>query len=526
MVKHGVENEELQAYLDGELAPVRQAEVEVHLRECAECAGVFGDLKQVSAALQQWEVEPAPATLRPPAVETERPSAGWWLRWRMAAALAASAAVVLLVVSISIPNLLRSRRVVPEARQAQEGTADQERTEYYALEQRDAAKPAAAQPEVPTAAAPSVRAYRVAPESADVFEGAPAEASGEIVRRDQEADTFTLEKQVGTEEARRALADRALASEPETIEGISGGVVGGRLASQVAPATAGEAGAAEESTDRVSASTEMKREVAENLAAAPPVAQRQAYAADEAALVANRLRAKSAGVLQLIAYHVSLTVEVEEFGVAKQRVEQVVAEAGGYLAQARSEETPDQPRRADLTLRVPVEQLSVVLEELRGLGRVKNEQISSEEVAEQVVDLEARLRNARATEQRLIAVLNERTGKVRDILEVEREIGRTRQQIERMDAQRQNLLRRAEMATVQVTLLEEFQAKLEPAPVGTATRLRNAFVQGYESFVGTLLGFVFFFARYGLNLLFWFGLLWLTWRVLRRTLVRRLSVSG
>ena len=278
-------------------------------------------------------------------------------------------------------------------------------------------------------------------------------------------------------------------------------------------------------SDRISTAAEAKSEVAQNLAVGQ-LARSEAYAADEAAPVANRLRAKSAGVLQLIAYHVSLTVEVEEFGVAKQRVEQVVAEAGGYLAQARSEETPDQPQRADLTLRVPVEQLSVVLEELRGLGRVKNEQISSEEVTEQVVDLEARLRNARATEQRLIDVLNERTGKVRDILEVEREIGRTRQQIERMDAQRQNLLRRAEMATVQVALLEEFQAKLESAPVGTATRLRNAFVDGYESFVGTLLGFVFFFARYGLNLLFWFGLLWLTWRVLRRTLVRRLSLSN
>jgi hypothetical protein len=410
-----------------------------------------------------------------------------------------------------------------EARQTQERTADQEKSEYYALEQRDAAKPAAAQPAVPTAPAPSGQAYRVAPDAAASFEDALAEASGEIARRDQEADAFALKKQEGADEARKVLADRGLASEPETVEGVSGGMVGGRVTaqSQAAPVTTGEALEAERGmSDRISTATEAKSEVAQNLAAGQ-LARREAFAADEAAPAANRLRAKSAGVLQLIAYHVSLTVEVEEFGAAKQRVEQVVAEAGGYLAQARSEETPDQPQRADLTLRVPVEQLSVVLEELRGLGRVKNEQISSEEVTEQVVDLEARLRNAQATEQRLIDVLNERTGKVRDILEVEREIGRTRQQIERMDAQRQNLLRRAEMATLQVTLLEEFQAKLEPAPVGTATRLRNAFVAGYESLVGTLLGFAFFFARYGLNLLFWAVFLWFCWRAFRRIAVRR-----
>jgi hypothetical protein len=173
-------------------------------------------------------------------------------------------------------------------------------------------------------------------------------------------------------------------------------------------------------------------------------------------------------------------------------------------------------------LRVPVEKLSAVLEQLKALGRVTHEQLSTEEVTEQAVDLEARLRNARATEERLIAVLNQRTGKVRDILEVEREIARTREEIERMEAQRLNLLNRVALATLQVTLLEEFQAQLQPAPIGTGTRLRNAFVEGYQNFVGLLLGFVFFFARNGLVLLFWLTLLWLGWRLIRRPVLRLL----
>jgi hypothetical protein len=526
MVKHGVENEELQAYLDGELTAARRAEVEVHLRDCTECAAVLDDLKRVSEALKQWEVGPAPASLHPPAVEIEKAPVRWWLRWQTAAALAASAAVVLVVVSISIPNLMRSRISLDEGQQRKgQAAASKEPTPAQNVG-RDAEKSALTQPAAPPE--PRAQAYRVTPGAGESLEKTQPEASSDFARRDREADAFALQKQERSEEAREALADRALAPELETKETVSGGAVGGRLAaqSQAAAVTTGEAEEVERGmSDRVSTATERKDELARNVAAGQ-LAQPEAFAADEAAPLANRLRAKSAGVLQLIAYQVSLTVEVEEFGAAKQRVEQVVAEAGGYLAHARSEETPDQPQRADLTLRVPVEQLSGVLDELRGLGRVKNEQISSEEVTEQVVDLEARLRNARATEQRLIAVLNERTGKVRDILEVEREIGRTRQQVERMDAQRQNLLRRAEMATIQVTLLEEFQAKLEPAPVGTATRLRNAFVDGYESFVGTLLGFAFFFARYGLNLVFWVLFFWAIWRLFRRTLLRRLLVAS
>jgi len=523
MVKHGVENEELQAYLDGELTPARQAEVEAHLGQCSECAAVADDLKRVSAALQQWTVEPAPAGLRLPAVMTEKPTARWWVRWQTAAALAATAAVVLVVVSVSIPNLLRSRITTTEKAQRETGLTEPEPTTE--LEPSDARKPAGAlnQASVPSAAAPPAESYRVAPPAPAVASKAPAETSGVLARRDREGDEFALKREARSEDRQKALADQAASAVMEKKD-VVGGAAGGRLAaqSQAAPATTGEAAEVERGlADRVSTVTEGKGDLARNVAAGQ-LAQPEGFAASEGG-VANRLRAKT-GVLQLVAYQVSLTVEVEEFGAAKQKVEQVVAEAGGYLAQARSQETPDQPQRADLTVRVPVEQLSAVLEKLRGLGRVKNEQISSEEVTEQVVDLEARLRNARVTEQRLIQVLNERTGKVRDILEVEREIARTRQEIERMDAQRQNLLRRAEMATLQVTLVEEFQARLEPAPVGTATRLRNAFVEGYESFAGTLLGFAFFFARYGLVLLFWFGLLWLTWRVMRRRLLQRFAV--
>ncbi len=151
-----------------------------------------------------------------------------------------------------------------------------------------------------------------------------------------------------------------------------------------------------------------------------------------------------------------------------------------------------------------------------------SEQLTTDEVTEQAVDLDARLRNARATEERLVAVLKERTGKVRDILEVEREIARTREEIERMDAERENLMRRVEMATIELTLVEEFKAQLQPAPVGTGTKLRNAFVEGYENFAATILGFVFFFARNGLSLLFWGGLMWLSGRLAWRLAMRRL----
>lgn len=402
MGKHFVEAEELQAYLDRELAPARQVEVERHLAECRECAALVADLKRVSETLQQWQVERAPASLRPPAIEAGEAAPRW--RWkRLTLALAGTAAVVLLLLAVTTPNLMRSRRV---AMPGQPG---------------------------PVKEAPEAEPAR--PPASLVYE------SRNQGRRNRE----------------RVMAEEALSS------------------------------------------------------------------ADQAAPIAGVMANKAATAGRMIAYSVTMTVEVKEFEAKKQRLLAVVEEAGGYVAQAESAQTPNQPQRAELTVRVPVAQLNPVLEELRKLGRVTREQLASDEVTEQVVDLEARLRNARASEQRLIDVLDKRTGKVGDILEVEREIARTRQGIERMDAQRENLRRRVELATIHITLVEEFQAQLQPAPVGTRTRLRNAFVEGYESFIGMLLGFVFFLARYGLTLLFWLGLLWLGWRAMRRPVLRFLQ---
>jgi predicted anti-sigma-YlaC factor YlaD len=460
MVNHAVEAEELQAFLDRELSPARQAEVERHLAECRACAALLEELQRVSTTLQQWQVEPAPASLHPPAIETGKPRLGWWSVRPAVWGLAATAALLLIVVSVSIPNLFRARMAVDHSRTAR---------------QEVASKPIEA-PSAP-ATPPSAESYRVAPAPPAASAGAQPDELAKVAQQ-READALKVRQPEATVEG--ALADRA-ALEPKK-EAAPSTMLGRTMAQAPAAPTARDA-------------------------AAPPAA--------------NAVRALSSGVLQLIAYQVSLSIEVKEFADAKAKLEGIVAQAGGYIAEARSAETPNQPQRADLTLRVPAAELGGVLEKLRGLGRVVNEQLSSEEVAEQVVDLDARLRNARATEQRLIRVLNERTGKVADVLEVEREIARTRQEIERMDARRQSLLQRVALATVQVTLLEEFQARLQPAPVGAGTLLWNASVEGYESFIGTLLGLALFFARHGLNLLFWGGLLWLSARLARRAFLRR-----
>src|SRR4029077_15872416 len=143
----------------------------------------------------------------------------------------------------------------------------------------------------------------------------------------------------------------------------------------------------------------------------------------------------------------------------------------------------DSARTLNATLRIPSPQLEDALAELKQLGRVEQESQSGEEVTKEYTDLAARLKNSRATERRLLDVLRNNTGKVKDVLEVENEISRMRGEIEQMEADQRALKTRVDFATVQLSLTEDFKASLHVTPPSTMTRLHNALVQGYRDVV-------------------------------------------
>jgi uncharacterized small protein (DUF1192 family) len=221
----------------------------------------------------------------------------------------------------------------------------------------------------------------------------------------------------------------------------------------------------------------------------------------------------------MIVRNATVVLVGKEFDGARAALERIVREHGGYLAQLNVAGQANMARTLSATLRVPAAQLEGVLAELKKLGRAEQESQSGEEVTQQYVDLVARLSNARATEKRLIEVLQQRTGKVGDVLEVEREIARVRGEIERLDAQLKNMDKQVRFATVQFQLREDFKANLEATPRSTGTRLWNALAEGYNSAAESALGTVLFLLSAGPTLLLWAAILFwparLVWRRIR-----------
>ncbi|MFB3894429.1 MAG: DUF4349 domain-containing protein [Phycisphaerae bacterium] len=118
-----------------------------------------------------------------------------------------------------------------------------------------------------------------------------------------------------------------------------------------------------------------------------------------------------------------------------------------------------------IAIRVPAEKFDTAVEELGRLGSVIDQDITAQDVTDQYTDLQIRLRNAKAAQQKLLALLEKAQG-VKDTLEIEKELARLTTEIEQLEGQINKLTNQVAFATLTIT----FTAK-PSAPAATRVRL-------------------------------------------------------
>jgi len=225
----------------------------------------------------------------------------------------------------------------------------------------------------------------------------------------------------------------------------------------------------------------------------------------------------------MIARSASLTLVIKDFAGARAALDAILVRHHAYASDLKASTVENAPRTLVAFLRVPAQDLGPTLAELKSLGRLQEETQNAEEVTQQHADLVARLKNSRETEQRLQAILAQRTGKMSDVLEVEQEIARVRGEIEAMEAEQKTLEHRVEYASVNLILTEVYQAQLAVPPISASSRLHNAMINGYRNASETILGIILFFAEYGLTLIIWLAILAIPVWFLRRRYRRSLA---
>ena len=216
----------------------------------------------------------------------------------------------------------------------------------------------------------------------------------------------------------------------------------------------------------------------------------------------------------LIARSVSFLIVAKDIPAARSALDAILARDHGYAAEMTVSTPAADAPSLKASLRIPVANLAAAIKDLRGLGQVASEQESGEDVTQQHADLDQRLKTARDTEERFRTILQQRTGTVNDVLQVEEEIARVRGDIESMEAEQANLEHRVDFASIDLSVTGESNPVSGSAPL--SVRVRSAFVAGYRNAVGTVIGVFLFLAAYGLTILIWIALLGLPVYLLRR----------
>ena len=150
-----------------------------------------------------------------------------------------------------------------------------------------------------------------------------------------------------------------------------------------------------------------------------------------------------------------LDLQVANYEVALQRLTILANEEKGFVATQSSSKLPNGKLQGTVVVKVVPENLDRFLEKARGLGELKNQTLGTEDVTKAYFDTDARLRNAKRMEERLLQMLDRNTGKVSDLLQVEKELGRVREQIEQMQGELKYYDALVQYATVTISLAEK-----------------------------------------------------------------------
>ena len=183
----------------------------------------------------------------------------------------------------------------------------------------------------------------------------------------------------------------------------------------------------------------------------PPTAETETalpvttYSADSPNPAANRKLIRNA----------TAELEVPSFDEAIQKITAFASEEKGYVATTSSEKQENGKLRGEIVVKVLPDNLDRFLGKLRGIGELKNQALTTEDVTKAYFDTESRLKNARLMETRLMEILKTKSNDVADLLKVEKELGRVREEIEKMQGELKFMDSQVAFATVTIQLAEK-----------------------------------------------------------------------
>jgi hypothetical protein len=259
------------------------------------------------------------------------------------------------------------------------------------------------------------------------------------------------------------------------------------------------------------------RQLSQSAAATSPT---QAGASAENISISDAATAQAANtsIDRKIIRNAEMTIETESPTDGQQRITAIAESLGGFVVTSEYKQDSGQgkPNQSVMVVaRVPSSQFNSALEQIRGIGgKVVQSKTAGQDVSEEYLDLEARIRAKKALEAQFLEIMKQ-AKKVSDALDVQNELANVRTEIERLEGRRRFLENQSALSTITINL------QLPPPVVATTgTGFGQEIKEAFGAAIDIAAGIVLLIIR-AVIVLLPFGVIfglpgWLLWRFLRR----------
>ncbi|OCL27428.1 anti-sigma factor [Orenia metallireducens] len=173
----------------------------------------------------------------------------------------------------------------------------------------------------------------------------------------------------------------------------------------------------------------------------------------EESKVMKSVEVETPTVERKIIRNANLNLEIRDLSNISEKVNKIINSHQGFIANSRKWTGYNNRKFYNFTLRVPEEEFEVTLSELSQLGKLLREELSGQDITKEYIDIQARLNNFKAQEERYLELLD-KAKDVKDILEVERELNRVRINIEQLEGTIKYYDNQISLATIRVNISE------------------------------------------------------------------------
>lgn len=181
----------------------------------------------------------------------------------------------------------------------------------------------------------------------------------------------------------------------------------------------------------------------------------------------------------------SLSIEIDKFDDAETKITDIVKKYSGFISNSKSTVNSSGNKSGTITVKVPADKYDALITEVTQIGKVMNQNIQANDVTEEYVDLESRLKTQKELEQRLIKLLNEKASRLTEVIEVEEKLASVRQKIESFEGKMKMLKSQSDLSTLTISVYE-------PSMISTSTgggffyELGQAIKKGLSGFTNVL----------------------------------------